>query len=166
MLKPAIIYKEEIMQRFRERAYTDDMLYYSGGLGFSPPEIDDDPDGSTFRYAIVDGGKAVGYLTYAVDWYASCAHCFGLISFGRNATVGIDVLRELRKIINEYHIHRLEWRMVGGNPVEKHYDRFCLRNGGRKLVLKDAIRDRHGRYHDDVIYEIIFGNRRGDTNEL
>lgn len=163
MLKPAIIYKEEIVRRFCECA-TDDMLYYSGSLGCSPPEIADAPDESSFQYAIVDGDKLVGYLTYMVDWYTSCARCFGLISFERNNTIiGVDVFKELRKLINEYHIHRLEWRMIGGNPVEKHYDRFCLRYGGRKLVLNDAIRDRQGRYHDDMIYEIVFRNRRSDN---
>ena len=48
------------------------------------------------------------------------------------------------------------WRMVGGNPVEKHYDRFCDRYNGKKFVLTDAIKDRYGIYHTDVIYEIVF----------
>ncbi len=79
------------------------------------------------------------------------------ISFKRNdKTIGFDVLRELRKIINDYHIHRLEWRMIGGNPVEKHYDKFCNRYHGKKFVLTDCFKDRYSNYHDDVIYEIIF----------
>ena len=41
------------------------------------------------------------------------------------------------------------------NKVEKHYDKFCERYNGNKYFLKDAIRDRNGNYHDDIIYEIV-----------
>ena len=105
---------------------------------------------------VVTGGKRIGGNLY-LDWYSSCAHCFGLFSFDRNnRTIGLDVFRELKKIINDYHIHRMEWRMVGGNPVEKHYDKFCQKYHGKKFVLTDAVKDRYGKYHDDIIYEIIF----------
>ena len=46
--------------------------------------------------------------------------------------------------------------MVGGNPVEKHYDKFCKKYNGKKFILTDAVKDKYGKYHNDVIYEIIF----------
>lgn len=46
---------------------------------------------------------------------------------------------------------------VGGNPVEKHYDKFCKLHNGKKHILKDSIRDKSGNYHDDIIYEIVKG---------
>lgn len=149
MLVPAILYKDEIQKRFAKYAYDEDMIYYTGYLGFSLPTFDDNGDGNCYQYAIVDNDKLIGY--------SSCAHCFGLFSFDRNnRTIGFDVYRELKKIINDYHIHRIEWRMIGGNPVEKHYDKFCQKYNGKKFVLTDAVKDRYGKYHDDVIYEIIF----------
>jgi hypothetical protein len=141
-----------------EYKYTNDMMYYSGWLGDSIPNIDDDSeDNCTVQYAIVDGDNLIGYFTYMMDWYTSCASCFGLFSFDRgNKIIGLDVRREMKKIIKEYKVHRISWRMVSGNPVERHYDRFCDKYGGKKFVLTDAIRDRAGNYHDDIIYEIIF----------
>ena len=53
--------------------------------------------------------------------------------------------------------------MVGGNPVEKHYDRLCKRYNGNKFVLTDVFKDRYGKYHDSVIYEIIFD--KGDKSD-
>ena len=35
------------------------------------------------------------------------------------------------------------------------FDRFCNKFGGTKHVLKDVVKDKYGKYHDDVIYEII-----------
>lgn len=157
MLVPAILYKDEIHKRFVEYNYTEDMIYYTGYLGNSLPLIKDEDEGGLYQYAIVENGNLIGYFTYQIDWYSSCAHWFGLFAFERRKKIiGIDVYRELRKIINDYHIHRLEWRMIGGNPVEKHYDRFCKKYNGKKFVLTDALKDRHGIYHDDIIYEIIF----------
>lgn len=157
MLVPAILYKDKIHKKFMEYAYTDDMMNYNGCLASGVPNIDECGDASNYQYAIVDNGKLMGYFTFQIDWYSSCINCFGLFSFDRNnKAIGVDVYRELKKIIKDYHIHRMEWRMVGGNPVEKHYDRFCERYHGKKFVLTDAIKDRRGNYHDDVIYEIIF----------
>lgn len=158
MLVPAVLYKDEIKRKILEYKYTNDMMYYSGWLGDSIPNIDDDSeDNCTVQYAIVDGDNLIGYFTYMMDWYTSCASCFGLFSFDRgNKIIGLDVRREMKKIIKEYNVHRISWRMVSGNPVERHYDKFCDKYGGKKFVLTDAIRDRAGNYHDDIIYEIIF----------
>ena len=160
MLVPAIIYKDEIRKAVMKYKYTDDMIYYTGCLGDSTLMIDSEDDGSLYQYAIIDNDRLIGYFTYAINWYSSCARNFGLFSFDRNnRIVGIDIYRELKKIINEYHIHRIEWRMVGGNPVEKHYDKFCNKYHGKKFVLTDAIKDRFGKFHDDIIYEIICDGR-------
>lgn len=64
----------------------------------------------------------------------------------------------MNKFINVYKLHRIEWRMVGGNPVERSYYRFCKKFNGSKHILKDAVKDRYGNYHDDIIYEIILDN--------
>ena len=135
------------------------MMFYTGWIGFDPPEISLNSNGANYKYAILDKGEVVGYFTYVIDWYSSQARCFGLYSFSKgNKRIGIDVYRELKKIINEYKIHRIEWTMVGGNPVEKHYDKFCRRYNGNKFILTDAIKDHYGNYHNNVIYEIVFNN--------
>lgn len=164
MLVPAILYKDEIHKNLSKQFYSDDMLYYTGWLGSSLPTIDTENNGDYYQYAIVEGEKLIGYFTYSVDWYISCANRFGLFSFDRgNRKIGLDVYRELKKLINDYHIHRIEWRMIGGNPVEKHYDRFCAKYHGKKFVLTDAIKDRYGKYYDDVIYEIILGSEEKEN---
>lgn len=166
MIKPAILYKDEIKQKMLEYIYTDDMMYYSGWIGNSIPSIEENTDGNLYQYAIVDNdNKLIGYFTYYIDWYSSCVRNFGMFSFDRNnRIIGFDIHHQLKKIINEYHIHRMEWRMVGGNPVERHYDSFCKRYNGKKLTLTDVIKDRCGKYHDNIIYEIIFDDKNRSEN--
>ena len=155
MLVPAILYKDEIIEKMQNYFYTDDMMYEVGELDNQVPDIADEPDRETFQYAIVDDKEnLIGYLAYHVDWYASCAYNFGLFSFDRgNILIGRDLFSKMEELVHRFH--RLEWRMFGGNPVEKSYDNFCKKHNGTKHILKDVTKDRDENYHDHVIYEII-----------
>ena len=155
MLVPAILYKDEIIKGMQKYFYTDDMMFETGCMDNWTPNITERPEGSQFQYAIIDTNeKLIGYLAYTVDWYASKAYNFGLFSFDRgNLLVGKEVFNKLEELVNR--LHRVEWRMVGGNPAERGYDSFCKRHNGTKHILKDAIKDRNGNYRDDVIYEIV-----------
>ncbi len=154
MLVPAILYKEEIIKEFQKLYYTDDMFFETGCLEQWYPNISDMPEEGRFDYAIINGSKLIGYLSYQVDYYVSKAYNFGLISFDRgNPIIGRDLFNKMEELVHRFH--RVEWRMIGGNPVEEHYDKFCERYNGNKYFLKDAIRDRNGNYHDDIIYEIV-----------
>ena len=157
MLIPAIIKKTEILDAFKQFYYTDDMLYETGSLDNWTPNIQDEPASGVYQFAIVNSNNdLIGYLDYHIDWYNSCANRFGLFSFDRgNPIVGKDLYDELNKLLNIYKLHRIEWRMVGGNPVERGYDKICERFNGTKHILRDAIKDKFGKYHDDIIYEII-----------
>lgn len=157
MLVPAITRKQEIEIEFKKLYYTDDMMYETGGLGNWIPNILDEPEVGRFQYGIVDDKEnLIGYLDYNIDWYSSCASRFGLISFDKgNPIIGKTLYYEMEKLINQYKLHRIEWRMIGGNPVERSYDRFCKKYNGTKHILKDVFKDKNGNYHDDVIYEIV-----------
>lgn len=154
MLIPAILYKEQIIKNMQKYFYTTDMMYETGCMKNWTPHIFDCPNESQFQYAIVDNEKLLGYLEYSVDWYISKADNFGLFSFDRgNVLVGKDVFDKLEELIKT--LHRVEWRAVGGNPACRGYDNFIKRHNGTKHILKDSIKDKNGKYHDDIIYEIV-----------
>lgn len=156
-IKPANNYEEEIKKNFNDILYTEDYLLWTGGLGhFEYRGVNNDENGNYYRFAILDDDKLIGYISYAIDWYSSCAYNFGLISFDKgNVNVAIALYRLLDQIINEYHIHRIDYRMVGGNPVKRHYDRFCEKYNGRCIEFRDCFKDRTGKYRNEYVYEII-----------
>lgn len=158
MLKPAILYKERLQKEFQKQFYSMNMLYETGCMDNWCPEIAENPDASTYQYAVVDkADNLVGFVAFKVEWYESCAYNFGILSFDPGNIINGFAMKEVTDmIINQWHLHRMEWRMVGGNPVEKSYDKFCNQYHGTKHILKDVIRDREGKYHDNIIYEIIF----------
>lgn len=155
MLKPAIIYKDEIIKNIQKYFYIEDMMYETGSLDNWCPEISDSPNASNIQYAIVNkDNKLLGFLFYSIDWYTDVAHCFSLMSFDRgNPIIGKDTFSELERLIKKHH--RVEWRAVSGNPACRAYDNFIKKHNGNKHILKDAIKDRDGNYHDDIIYEIV-----------
>ena len=160
MIKPAIIYKDQITKKMQERFYTDDMMYETGCTENWLPTICECPDSSTYQFAVVDkSDNCIGFINFKVNWYARSAHNFGIISFDKgNVLMGKALKEVMDMIINEFKVHRIEWGMIGGNPVEKHYDKFCKEHNGNKYILHDCIKDRQGNYRDSIIYEILFNN--------
>lgn len=156
MIIPAVIVKDKIEELVKEHYYTDKMLYYTGEFGSYPFNIAESTEDGRYDWAIMSSdNRVIGYIGYRLDWVNLCAHNFGMYCFEENnPEFGIGVKEVLDKLFS-YNLHRIEWRMVGGNPVEKHYDRFCKRYGGNKVVLHDVIKDQYGKWHDAMIYEII-----------
>lgn len=152
MLVPAIVRKTELEKLFAEHLYDDDMLLYNGyPYCNSVPDLT--PKENIFRWAIIDNDKVIGFFTYFIDTLSDNVCSFGLYSFDRgNPVVGFDVYKKMRELIA--HHRRIEWRMIGGNPVQKHYDKICRRYGGHRAVLHEVVRDESGIYHDEYIYEI------------
>lgn len=159
MLKPAAAYELELIEKFKQHYYDEDMIYYTGTLG--PCELTiwkNDENGTCRQYVIVNNdNEVIGYFAYNYDHIAKCANHFGLFSFDRgNPIIGIDVLRELNYLIKKCRVHRIEYNMISGNPIERHYDNFCFRYSGKKFTFTDVLKDREGNYHNGLTYEIIF----------
>ena len=154
MLVPAILFKSEIEDGFKKLFYTSDMFFESGSLNQCVPDITEDMGEGWFQYAIVTGEKVIGYLGYYVNYYTSNVYNFGLISFDKgNPLIGKDLFEKMEELVSRFH--RIEWRMVGGNPVERSYDKFCKKHNGTKHVFKDTLKDAEGNYRDSIIYEIV-----------
>lgn len=166
MLIPAILRQEELKTKFHEVCYSKDMFYLSGDMCNWIPDINTIPSYNDIQYAIIDkNDDLIGYFAYNIDWYASNACGFALISFDRgNTTVAFDVWKEIKKLVYVYKIHRMEFCVVCGNPVERHYDRFCEKYNGCKHVLRDCVKTSEGEYCDKAIYEIIFNSKKEEKN--
>lgn len=154
MLKPAVKFQREVMEKFYEVIYDDDFFLCNGyAFDFQLPDVS--PDNDRCQYVVVDSNDDVlAYFSYRVDAYSSCAYGFYAFSFDKgNYIVGKDIFSEMERLVSKFH--RVEWYMIGGNPVKRSYDRFCGKHGGSVLILRDAVRDSDGNYRDKYCYEII-----------
>lgn len=155
MLVPAVLYKNEIEELCMKNYYTDAMLFETGTLDNWFPHIHEQPSANQFQFASVNKeGELLGFFCYTVDWYADVAYNFGMMSQQTaNAAFAKDIFDKMEELVSRHH--RVEWRMVGGNPVEKSYDRFIERHNGKKYVFKDRIRDKEGCFRNDIMYEVV-----------
>ena len=160
MLRPAILYKDDIECKFKEQLYTQDFFYYIGYDGSAYiPEIK--CEDFSFQYAIIDSSKPdgqqlIGYFSYSLNTLSDTINNFGLYSFDRgNPIVGRDILKKMKELVQSHH--RVEWHMIAGNSVKRHYDKFCHHYGGNIVKLHEAVRAPSGEYVDEYIYEIING---------
>ena len=154
MLEPAVLYKDELDQKFAQFLYTENYFYYTGYQGGNElPNIIAQDD--YFQYAIVNSkGEVTGYLAYHLECATDTIDRFGLFSFQTgNVRLAKDVFEKLEELIS---IHRrVEWRMIGGNPAERSYDRFCKKHNGNKVTLHKVMKDLQGNWRDEHIYEIV-----------
>ncbi len=155
MLKPAILYKEELLKKFSEDIYTERYRFYSGyTYGFELPTIE--VKDNHYQFAILEdvSERLIGYLAFSIDTYTNSVYNFGLYSFDEgNITVIWDTYKMLERLIKKHH--RIEWRCIGGNHAERGYDHFCKKHNGIKHILHDATKDADGNYVNVFIYEII-----------
>lgn len=154
MLKPALLFKDEIEKKFAEVMYDDDYFLYMGyAHGHELPKIE--PKDNIYQWAIVNRDNVViGWLAYRVDPATDQVYNFGIYSFDRgNPIVGLDILRKLEELVTFYR--RVEWRVVGGNPVVKYYDKFCKDHNGNKATFHATIKDPSGCFRDEHVYEIV-----------
>ena len=133
------------------------MMYYVGWYEASvQPGISDECQDGLRQFAILDKDeKVVGYISYHVDMYSRCVYNFGMMSFRKSMAFSAALEKIMEGLIHDEKFHRISWRMVSGNPVEKTYDRFLKKYNGNKLIEHDVFKDKYGNYHDSYIYEII-----------
>jgi hypothetical protein len=153
MLKPATMYEDILMEKFASILYTEDYYYYSGYPCASLPQIC--IKDNVYSYAIVDkNDNVIGFFTYRVYDLTNTVNNFGLISFDKgNPIVGIDVYYKMKELLKSYH--KLEWNVVGDNPIRLMYDKFCAKYDGFVHRIHDSTRNLKGELVDSFIYEII-----------
>ena len=158
MLKPAILYKEELEKKFGNEIYTEKYFYYIGyAYGFELPHIE--THDCYYQWAITEKidnftDRVVGYLAYRIDAQTDNVDRFGLYSFVEgNQTVIKDTYNMLEKLVRDHH--RVEWRVIDGNHAKRGYDAFCKKHKGNIVCLHDVTKDLKGNYHNEYIYEII-----------
>lgn len=163
MLKPAILYREEIQKKFAALKYTDAAMYYNGCIEDGRIWIDDCEYGSigVYQFAIVNGEDVVGFISWRTDYYSSVSYNFGLISFTPdkpNVAIATAILSSI-KMIQEQGIQHIEFGAVEGNPVIQHYDAITSRYTDdyivQKILIPFAFKDRKGSFHGRYLYLML-----------
>ncbi len=71
-------------------------------------------------------------------------------------TFGIDAGNAIKDIFEKYHLRKIFFSVVVGNPIEKSYDKMIERYGGRICgYYREHTKLIDGRFYDEKQYEIL-----------
>ena len=157
LLDNARKYKEELKRKFLDIWYEDKYKYYFSSNWRREHELPDD-DWEKMCYVSLDkDDNILGYISYMIDRNINSVHSFGAINFSDNkATFGIDLCKVIDDIFCKFHMERVEFYVVRGNPIEKSYDKMIAKYGGRIIGTRRKVAKLiDNQIYDDKIYEIL-----------
>ena len=157
MLKPAQLYKEEVNKKYIETWYDPEYMYYSGWFGNGSLNIPDDNYESRHFVSVDNDGNILGYISYSVSFVTMSADRFGAISFDKgNMLFTKDLYQTIYDIFEKYHMNRLGWGCIVGNPAIRGYRHFIEKHGGRECGYRRQVAKlMDGTLHDSVEFEIL-----------
>lgn len=157
MLEPALQYADQLKKRFRETWFDDRYKYYQCSTYYEEYKID---DGTWSRHQFVStrDEEIIGYIGYCIGRSEHDVSGLAIVNFEDkpSMTFSRDLGTALKDIFEKFCFRRLEFTVVVGNPIEKSYDKMCLRNGGRIVgQYRERVRLIDGQYYDEKSYEIL-----------
>jgi hypothetical protein len=157
MLKPAQLYSEQVKEKMINCWYDEYYKYYSGWTGNNLPELPDNCY-ETHNFVSVDKeDNVIGYISYHINYVNMTADNFGIISFDKgNLMFAKDLYTAIKNLFKVYHMNRISWNMIVGNPVYTSYKRFIKKYGGRECAYyRQCARLMDGLLYDSISFEIL-----------
>ena len=161
MIKPAALYKEEIVVRTYDLWYNPKYQYLFGAYMWN---IDFNTDTSNKRQFVVldEDDEPIGYFHYNIQAATHSIESVIAYTFGndnRKLYFIKEVIKELKRCILEENFDRIEWFAYDNNPAARGYKNLSEKYGGgivahfhKNANLSDNT------LHDVIYYEILKEN--------
>lgn len=163
MLYPAQLYKEELKRKLIGCWYKPEYDWYFLGE-YREFTIPDNTDWRRDFVHLNNDGEVDGFFSYHYDTLAQSLSQFGLVAFSSNKRHrGLfvkDCLSHIESLINK-GVRRIEWWAIADNPVNKTYEKLIHQYGGSVVGYLHECNYFEGKYHDTIVYEILF-NKKGE----
>lgn len=158
LLKPAQLYRDELNRKLTECWYKPEYQYYF----LDCPREFQVPDTTEWRRDFVcvnDKNEIVGYFAYHHDDAARSLSQFGLIAFTdskiKNGRFISECIAHIENLVDE-GLRRLDFWAIADNPVNKMYRKLVDRWCGYVVGRMHECHYFGGKYHDSILYEILF----------
>lgn len=157
MLKCVSRYAENLKLLFEDTIHDEHYWYYHGSY------VDEyKPKEGTWSYhefvSIDKKNNIIGYFRYTIDRESHYAYGLLALSFKKDKSITFanDLKVLLKDIFEKYKYDKLDFGVRTGNPIEKYYDKLCIKYGGRIVgVKKRNGKLPNGQSYDYKMYEIL-----------
>ena len=156
MLRPALLYAEQLKEKEIETMYDIRYQYYNGSIGSYLHTLADNNDNVHEFVSVDEENKVIGLITYQINHSALSCYNFGIMSFDLG---NIKFVRDIQQAINDifykYNFNRMDWCCFEDNPHIRGYRNFIKRVGGREIgYYKQSNRLMDGKLHNSVLFEL------------
>jgi hypothetical protein len=161
MLKLSYFYKTRIQEEYKKIIYDEKYKYYFCQCfwNYEFPLSTGDSDWYGIEYVSVDrNNNIIGYLGANIDRESNKVSSLRILNFKDkgNITFSRDLRNFIIELFERYKVNKIEFSVVGGNPIEKMYDKYIKKYNGRIVGhFKDYVKLTDGEYHDYKMYEIF-----------
>lgn len=109
------------------------------------------------HFVILDNNDIIGYISYTIYRQTKSIGNFEAVNFSDNKILfGLSLFRVLKNVFEKDGFNKINFNVAVGNPIEKSYDVFIKRYGGRIVgTYKDDIILSDGTLCDYKLYEIM-----------
>ncbi|OQY06302.1 MAG: hypothetical protein B6I28_06460, partial [Fusobacteriia bacterium 4572_132] len=139
MLKPALLYKEELEKLLIEIWYDEFYKYYTFDSYSSNVEIYSNNYHQNQFVSVDKNNNVIGFISYNIDRNVPSAKSLGVINFdkikGTNNKVlfGKDLVQAIDDIFFKFKFSKLEFAVAIGNPIRKNYLKLIKKYNGRVI---------------------------------
>jgi RimJ/RimL family protein N-acetyltransferase len=157
MIKPAILFEDQLRLRIAETWYDPDYMYYydtTPGI----PDIADKPDNQYQFVSVDEKGEVVGFFSYWVYEPSKRAMNFGLMAFRKhNRTFIKDAVQMFKDMFEKFGIESAEWRCYAdNNEALKLYRHIIKEYGGVEVgTLRRNGAPQNRKICDTILFEIL-----------
>lgn len=162
MLKPAILYKDELQELYINTWYDERYKFYYT-QSFRDSLVIADSNWNNIEFASIDkNNKVTGFIGCRISRGINAVTNIGIINFdldSKNITFAKDVFSCIHKLLFEFNFNKINTTVIIGNPIEKSYDRLYLNHGGRIVgTYEEEFKLSDGKYYDVKVYELLKRN--------
>jgi len=156
MIDIANKYESELKDLFYGTWYDEKYKFY--GDGYNNEYVKSESNWNQCEFVSKDSnGSIIGYITYQLNRVNESVTSIAIINFTNNKiTFGLDLFHVLNDLFIKYNVRKISFTITVGNPIEKMYDKFILKYGGRIVgIKKEETMLYDGQFYDNKIYEIF-----------
>lgn len=161
MLKIAYYYIGKLQSEYSKIINNQQYKYYNNSeyWNYNFELSDKGSNWGAIEYVSVDNDdNVIGFLGANLDRSINNVTCLRILNFKDKANIifSKDLMTFLKELFTVHNFRKINFSIVVGNPIEKMYDKYCLKYGGRIVgVFKDHTVLTDGKYHDTKYYEIF-----------
>jgi len=158
ILKLAFTYKDKLQSTFQNIVFQNKFKFYNySNYWDCNLKLSEDSWNDIELVSVDNQDNVIGFFRASIIRTSEKVSSLGIVNFyDKNLTFSRDLYQFLKELFEKYNFRKIEFNVVIGNPIEKMYDKYIDKYGGRIIgVSSKSTRLHDGIYYDVKHYEIF-----------